>query len=702
MAQRFQLKNDLSVLLIESHKSPVVSIQMWVKTGSADERKNEEGISHFIEHLVFKGTRKFKMGEIAHAVESAGGRLNAYTSFDETVFYVTISKAFAETGLEVISEMMCFPTFDSDEIDNEREVVLEEIKRTFDDPHRQASWSLFSTIYKEHPYGLPVIGYDQVIRNIKREEVVNYFKSRYVPSHMTLLVAGDFEPREMKSKIEKYFSGFEPHKFKPAKRKVEPLQEGARVQVVDSKFKETIFHLAWKIPDVKHKDIPPLEVLSMILGQGDSSRLTQSLRVERPLVNYISSGIFASINPGFFSISSSLNREKMGECLDLINVELDHLVRRPPTENEISKAIVNLQSEEFYSMETVDGLARKAGFYLRLFDDHEYHKEYLRQIQEVTSKDVLRVFRKYVRPETLNFVLVTPGAGDKEKNAAEGWVKKFEKICDKPLIPQGGHRKVQIEWTKAKTTARDTFEKIELRSGAKLILKPNDETPIINMQCAFLGGLRAEEKSDIGITGLLSRVWTAGTQKMDEVTMYNEIEKMASSLNAFGGRNTIGLSMTTLFPFWTKMYAIFEETLLEPLLSESAVEREKFMMLDVIKTRADKPAQECLRIFHENLFKDHPYSRDLYGDESTVKDLSVEKLKRFFNRSRNTKDFCAVVSGAIPNRDKVVESFDRAVQLFEKNKIFSGKLEYEYLSESKRLFIESKKEQAHLVLGYRV
>ena len=129
MIKKFQLKNGLKVIFQQSHKSPVVSIQAWVRTGSADEGKKEEGISHFIEHLVFKGTEKFKVGEIASLIEGAGGELNAYTSFDQTVFYVTLSKNFIDQGLETISEMMGFPKFDGFEIDNEREVVVEEIKR---------------------------------------------------------------------------------------------------------------------------------------------------------------------------------------------------------------------------------------------------------------------------------------------------------------------------------------------------------------------------------------------------------------------------------------------------------------------------------------------------------------------------------------------------------------------------------------------
>ncbi|MEZ0392916.1 MAG: M16 family metallopeptidase, partial [Pseudobdellovibrionaceae bacterium] len=145
MIKKFQLKNGMKVLFQQSHKSPVVSVQVWVRTGSADEAKGEEGISHFIEHLVFKGTRKFKVGEIASLIEGSGGELNAYTSFDQTVFYVTISKNFVETGLQALAEMMGFPKFDPAEIDNEREVVIEEIKRGQDSLGRNSSQLLFST-----------------------------------------------------------------------------------------------------------------------------------------------------------------------------------------------------------------------------------------------------------------------------------------------------------------------------------------------------------------------------------------------------------------------------------------------------------------------------------------------------------------------------------------------------------------------------
>ncbi len=166
MLKKYQLKNGMKVIVKPSSKSPVVSLQVWVNTGSADEPPKWAGISHFIEHLVFKGTTHYGPGEIASVLEGCGGELNAYTSFDQTVFYVNLSKEFSSTGLNCLYEMMTQPLFDSKEVDAEREVVIEEIKRGLDSPHRQASQMLFSTCYPQHQYGRPVIGFEEIIRNV--------------------------------------------------------------------------------------------------------------------------------------------------------------------------------------------------------------------------------------------------------------------------------------------------------------------------------------------------------------------------------------------------------------------------------------------------------------------------------------------------------------------------------------------------------
>ena len=259
---KFQLKNKLNVLLIESKKSPVVSVQMWVKTGSADEKKSEEGISHFIEHLVFKGTDKYKVGEIANTVEASGGELNAYTSFDQTVFYVTISKNFSDVALDVVSQMMGYPTFDPAEVDSEREVVCEEIKMGQDSPGRRSSQMLFASAYKKHAYGIPVIGYEKNVRSWPVKKIKAFYQSRYVPSNMFLVISGDFETPEMKQKVQQYFAGFKNYKLRKVKRAKEPTQKKFQCKTQRYKIQDQHLHLVFKAPSVTHADVPALDVLA--------------------------------------------------------------------------------------------------------------------------------------------------------------------------------------------------------------------------------------------------------------------------------------------------------------------------------------------------------------------------------------------------------------------------------------------------------
>ena len=348
MSVKYQLKNGMNVILVENHKSPVVSVQMWVKTGSADEPKNLAGISHFIEHLVFKGTEKFNVGEIASYVEGSGGELNAYTSFDQTVFYVTISKEYQNVALEVVSQMMGFPTFDQEEIDNEREVVIEEIKRGQDSLGSCASQLLFSQVFKDHPYSVPIIGFEDIIRNVTREEIVDYFQSRYVPENMFLLVTGDFQRQEMKKEVKKYFEPFTPRKVKKyVAQKNKPNIENSII-VESSSFEDSVAYLSWPVPAVDHDDVPALDLLAMILGQGETSRLTRSLTIDQRLLQGVGASTYTLRRGGLFAVSLVTHFHQLEKVLEICGDEILQILKEPPTQEELSRAITSMEVDELF------------------------------------------------------------------------------------------------------------------------------------------------------------------------------------------------------------------------------------------------------------------------------------------------------------------------------------------------------------------
>jgi zinc protease len=700
MFKKYQLKNGLKVLLVESHKSPVLSIQMWVRTGSADEKKGEEGISHFIEHLVFKGTRKYKVGEVAASIEAAGGELNAYTSFDQTVFHVTISKEFQNVGLDVIAELMGFPHFDAREIDNEREVVIEEIKRSNDSPHRQASRLLFETVYRKHPYGIPVIGFAENINKVSRKTLVDYFQERYTPKNMTLVIAGDFKGPEMRKQINGLFGQFKPNKLRVVKRNRHVPAKKTNLVIRTAPFNETIVHMAFPIPKTGHKDIAALEVFALMFGQGDSSRLSQRLRLRDHVVNFAGSSVFAARDPGFFALSMSLNEKDLARALDGLLEEFHRALIEPFSSEEMLKARTNVASEQYYSLETVDGLARNFGHYEDLFGDPSYFQKFMKQVQSLTAEEVMKTARKYLTAKNFSLVVMTPAEKDPVEKILRSWLKKLDKLVKAKPMPLSNKKSKpakKVSWVfKKPSMARAGVEKWNLDNGITVIARPNFETPVINMRCASLGGSRLEDSATQGATELLSRVWTAGAGELSEIEMSHRIDEMAASLSAFGGRNSAGLGMSCLRPFTNDMLDIFFDTLLRPKFEETAITREKKSMLEHVKLRQDNPAQICVLHFMKAMFGDHPYGRDPYGDEKAIERLNREAVQTMYDRR---KGLTIVASGAFDSkelRDQIKEALGGMNPGKGESKLF----DIQYPREDAKLYFESKKEQSHLIHGY--
>ena len=700
MFKKYQLKNGLQVLLVESHKSPVLSIQMWVKTGSADEGKGEEGISHFIEHLVFKGSRKFGVGEIASTVEGAGGELNAYTSFDQTVFYVTISKEFQNVGLEVISEMMGFPKFDAAEIDNEREVVIEEIKRSNDSPHRQASRLLFSSVYKKHPYGIPVIGYPELIKTVSREVLVDYYEGRYNPKTMFLVVTGDFESADMKKRVTRYFGEFKPNKLRHVKRAAAAKRTRPQLVVEHAKFNETILHLAFPSPKASHQDIAALEMFALILGQGDSSRLNRRLRLDQHLVNYAGSSVFVAKDPGFFAVSMSLNEKDLEPALQNLKDELIAALNTPVSDEELQKALINLASEQYYAQETVDGLARTFGHYQDLFDDPGHFATFMRQAEALTAADLMKVARKVLSAPEFSLIIMTPAEKSVVEPIAQAWMKQFRAEIKKkrPTLKRTvAKRSKKISFAaKAPKGKLPDVEKVTLKNGVTLITRPNFDTPLVSVRAASLGGSRLETTATQGATELLGRTWLAGGGALSEHEINLRADRMAASLAAFGGRNSEGVSMTCLKPFTAEMLEIFGAVYRDPHFEEAAVEREIKSMLEHIKLRQDNPAQLCVLAFMKNMFGDHPYGHDPYGDEAAVAKLNAGTVREVFAQKSG---LTIVASGAFEPavlREQLAESLGDLKVSAGQNKL----VPIAYPKKDVFLYQTSAKEQSHLLLGY--
>ncbi|MBK9293745.1 MAG: insulinase family protein [Oligoflexia bacterium] len=698
----------MKVLLIQSHKAPVVSVQVWVKTGSADEKKNEEGLSHFIEHLVFKGTQKFGVGQIAQIVEGSGGELNAYTTFDHTVFYVTLSSTEQEVGLEVLSQMMGHPRFDNAEINKEREVVIEEIKRSFDNPSQVASQQIFSTVYKKHPYGIPIIGYDKNIKAVSTKKIAEYYNARYVPSNMCLVVTGDINKNKIKPLIEKYFADFKPNKLKKIKRSKEPKQKKLNYNYKTSDFKEAIVNIAFKVPGAIHKDVPALDLLGIILGYGDSSRLVKRLRLKSPLVSSIASGSYNPLDNGIFIITAHLQMSRIKEVLSAIAEELSLVLKEAVGIEELQSAKLNIESDEIYGLETVDGLARKVGYFQTMAKDPEYVQKYLNLLEKVTPKDVFKVARKYLNPKQMSVSILL------DKKESKGFSQKhfFEEILQlksdltnalKVKPPKMAKKNISGKKIKVPLSlekAKHEIEKINLPNGGRLILKQNPEIPLLSIKMGQLGGLRQETKNNNGITTLVSNTWAAGTKNYSEEEIAKLIESHAGSYSCFGGRNSMGVSFDILSPHFNEVETALEDLLLQPTFNFEKIQREAQIQIENIKSKEDNPSSIAIQKFMENIFTGHPYSMDVLGSQEFLRQATTQELLSFFKAQCAAANTTFVAVGDF-EKSQIKEFFTRVDSQKPKGEKHTKTFTTELLEKEKNIFIPLKKEQAHIVLGYR-
>ncbi len=404
----YRLDNGLTVVLREDHFAPVSALQIWVKAGAADERDPEAGVAHVHEHMLFKGTERRAVGEIASEIESAGGRINAWTSWDQTVYHIVVASRHTDTALDVLADAVRHSSFDPVELDRELGVVLEEWKRGQDSPGQRIFKAMFDAAYTVHPYRRPVIGTEESISGLTREKVLSFFKRFYAPNNMVLIAVGDFDSDHLKKQIDALLGDFEPHPIERPERPVEPSQNELRLRTERMQVREAHLSLGFHIPSAHHEDAPVLDMLAFVLGEGESSRLYRRLVIDSQLATSASAYAYTPPDPGMFMVSASLEAADLTKAYAAAIDELARVRDEPVSSEELERARANLEADFVYQAETVQGQARELGYSVVIHGDPDYDRVYLERIRSTTAADLQRVARKYLRSTNLTIVELLP------------------------------------------------------------------------------------------------------------------------------------------------------------------------------------------------------------------------------------------------------------------------------------------------------
>jgi zinc protease len=605
--ERWTLPNGLVGLAKEDGAAGLVSAQVWVKTGSIHEGQwLGTGLSHYLEHMIFKGTARRGPLQISAEVQAAGGNINAYTTFDHTVYYIDGPAESAGLFLDVLADMVFHPALDAAEAAREKDVILREIDMGMDDPHRRVMEGLFGLAFRQHPYRYPVIGVRALFAGLGREDLAGYHAARYAANNAVVVLGGAVSAEEARKLVGKYFGALEPRRLPSPMVAAEPGQLAGRRQVERGDVNVVRGAVAYRIPGLAHEDAPALDMLACALGGGQSSLMWQKLREELKLVHHISTGNWNPGEAGLCWMSYLCDGGKREAVEAAIAAEAARVGREGVTEEMLARARRQALVSEVNSRRTVSGQASRIGLAEVVLGDLDYPRVYFERLAAVKVGDLAGVAAKYLVPSRLSSMALEPAETGETKHLAKA-----------------GHSGTQ-GWP--------DFEEVRFANGARLLLQPGGALPKVHVRAAFQGGPCHEEEGQRGVTALLATLLArdAGGRSAQQVAQ--SVEDAGASWSEQTGNNSFALAYESLAGDLALGARVLGDALLRPGLVERTFTVERDSQLSELKEEEDEIDEYGLRILRRRFFRQHPLHTGALGLEKTVAALTVEEVRGQYQR----------------------------------------------------------------------
>jgi zinc protease len=594
------LPNGLTLIIREDHSAPVVSAQAWCRAGSIDEgRWLGAGLSHVLEHMLFKGTTTRAAGRIDQEVQEAGGYMNAYTSFDRTVYWINVPNTGARVAIDILCDIMQNATLPEAELAKEMDVIRREMDMTHDDPHQRSARRLFETAYTRSPYRFTIIGYPDIFNEVRRGDIESYYREKYAPNNVFFVVVGDIQARAVEEQIQAAFAESKARPMAPSVLPGEPRQVASREVVEEGPIEMGHLHFSWHIPELRHPDIPGLDVLATLLGGGRSSRLYQQVREKQGLVNSVDAWTYSPGNPGLFGMSAVMEADKYEAAREAMLRESDRLKTSPVTRAEVNKAVKQFVSGNLSSRKTMQGQAQDLGGNWISAGDLNFSERYLAAVRQLTPETLQRLARRYLVDENRTLYALLP------KGAAPAEAVRVEVHSD------------------------NAIQKIELPNGLRLLVKEDHRLPFVELRTVLEGGVLAETPENNGITLLMSRMLLQGTKRRSAEQIASSIESVGGHIDSYGGNNSLGVSAEVMRSDFDKGLDLLADVLLHPSFPAAGFERERHIQLAAIRAQRDELLASAGRLMRRTMFGDQGYGLLAQGSEASVSRLRIPQLREF-------------------------------------------------------------------------
>ncbi|WP_225893974.1 M16 family metallopeptidase [Atlanticothrix silvestris] len=631
--QKTVLDNGLTVLTKEVHTAPVVSVQVWYKVGSRNEIKGENGISHQLEHLMFKGTtdRPVQFGRLFSAL---GSQFNAFTSYDETAYFGTVQQDKLVALLTLEADRMKNALINPEQLTSEKRVVISELQGYENSPSYRLSRAVMRAAFPNRAYGLPVGGTKADVEQFTVEQVRNYYQTYYSPENATLVITGDFATEPVLKAVQEIYGKLPQRPKTAATRNTTPVATAEPKKapiVLKEPGSAALLQAVYPLPDIKHPDVPAIDVMDAILTGGRSSRLYQDL-VESGLASSVEGGAAELIEPGWYEINATAAPgQELAKISQVLQQSLTKLQQQPVSPEELNRAKTQLQASFVLSNQDITSQASQLGYNQTVTGDYRFIERYLTAIAKVTPEQVQRVAKTYLNPakQTIGFFEPTQPDGQPgtSSDSSGRTVENFSP--GKPVDPAELAKYLPPTTSATDSTKRSLPEQFTLANGLRVLLLPDHSVPTINLSGQVDAGSEFDGNQKAGLASLTATNLINGTQTKDALTLAKTLEDQGSSLDFSASREGVNISGNGLSANLPTLVQTLADVLQNATFPKEQLELSRQRSLTSLQVQLDDPRGLGRQVFQQAIYpENHPFHS--FPNVESLKSITRDDLLGFY------------------------------------------------------------------------
>ncbi len=681
-----RLKNDLEVIFVDLPGSNVATAQIWFRAGSTLEAKEDHGIAHFLEHMFFKGTQTRPGAAIAHEVESFGGEINAFTSFDYTCYYINTPNTNLNQTLDILLDMVANPEFKTEDLIPEREVVFEEFRRSIDSPNQYSFHKIQKTSFTGG-YAHAILGNEKTIKNFTREQLISFREKYYNSANSFLVVAGDISKKD---EIIKKIESFQLPKGQATKKPSFKLKTKPTIEMHNKDVRMGQLSLTIQSPGMDHKSAAAEDLAYNTLGHGESSPLHKTLVLKDSLANHCASSTMFFSEGGIHFLRINFPIENYKKVIKVLEETLSDIIINGISSEDITKIKNQYIASKVYSKESIESFAFALGSSYAQTENIESENLFIERIRKTTLKEVNAAYKSiFSRPMHLSLQLP-------KSEKLETYKKQLESLSHN--ITKNIKPTIEMKNKILNSKYDPNTSLIEITPGINLLYRYNPMTPTFVLHAYIKGGITEETNKTSGIYSITSSLLTKGYKGVIQEKLRHDLENKSASLSHFSGKNAFGLTMHGQTEHFKDLISHFLNSLISPSFQSKHLTHEFKMIKRSLDAQKEDATKNCFKLATERLFAGHPYGQSIIGTEDSIKKIKRTDIQKLHQENLKKKEILFTYCGDL-NVEEVLEEIKAHTSSLAKRKVVKLKVKPVKKIKAETIHLDFDREQTQIFIG---